>query len=221
MKNEIQLEDFRLAIYALWKNKLLIIFVTLAGVFAGLLFTSINTSGSQYFSATASVYAATYGSYELSQTDIRTMVNYSDVVSSRKVCEYAASLLKDTSITADEIQNSIQMSFSNNSYVMKISAVHQNPEFAIKIANAVAEAFVTEVSNITGNNSIQILDEAKSCYAYQYGSKNKVRMIFAGGAFIGICGIIALKELFSDKARSIAQCVDNEDEILGIIPYMN
>lgn len=221
MKNEIQLEDFRLAIVALWKNKVLIILVTLTGIFGGLLFTSLNTSSLQYYSATASVYAATYGSYELSQTDIKTMVNYSDVVTSRKVCEYAASLLKETSITADEIQNTVNMSFSNNSYVMKISAVHQDPDLVIMIVNAVAEAFVTEVTNITGNNSIQILDEANSVFTYQSNSINKIRLFFAAGSFGFICGLIAIKELLSKKVRSIPQCVEDDTEILGLIPHMD
>lgn len=220
MNNEIQLEDFRLVILALWKKKILIILITFIGVFAGLLVTS-DTSDSQYYGASASVYAATYGSYQMTLTEVRTMVNYSDVVTSRKVCEYAASLLKETSITADEIQNSIQISYSDNSYVMKISAINQNPEFVIKIVNAVAEAFVTEISNITGNDSIQILDEANSCYTYQSNSVNKIRAFFAGSAFAFICGVIALKELFSNRVRSIVQCTEDEDEILGIIPYMD
>lgn len=220
MKDEIQLEDFRLVLLALWKQKIRIILVTLIGLFAGLLFT-INKTGSQVYGATASVYCATYGSEQLSFTEVSKIVNYSDVVSSKKVCEYAASLIAETSISADEIQRIITMNFSDNSYVMKIHATHYNPEIAIKVVNAVAEAFVSEVSNITGNDMIQILDEANSYYAYEDGESNKIRLLFTLGALILACGVITFKELLSNKVRSIAQCIDDEDEILGIIPHMD
>jgi capsular polysaccharide biosynthesis protein len=219
MKVRIDIEDFRLAVMALWKRKILIVLVTLIGLFSGLLFTS-NVSGSQVYSATASVYCATYGSYQLTDTDVRTMVNYSDFISSKKVCEYAASLLNDKSVAADQIQNMIMMSLSDNSYVMRISAASESPRLAMDVANAVAEAFVTEVSNITGNDSIQILDEAY--IVHRENDTLKKLMIFTGAAFLFICAVISLKELFSDKVRSIAQCLEyeSEDKILAIIPYM-
>jgi capsular polysaccharide biosynthesis protein len=219
MNNEIKLEDFKLALFELWRNKILILLVTLAGIFLGLLITSYM-SNSHFYTATTSVYATTYGFYQMTATEVQTMVNYSDVVSSTKVCEYAASLINDSSITADDIQNMIGMKFSDSSYVMKISATYDDPALVIKIVNAVAEAFVTEISNITGSTSIQILDEADSCYVYQSNTVNKIRLLFAGGAFVLICGGIVLKSLFSNKVRSIEQCIENEGELLGIIPCM-
>jgi capsular polysaccharide biosynthesis protein len=218
MAEKIDIEDFKLAIAALWKRKILIVLVTLIGLFSGFL---ITVNDSQVYSATASVFCATYGSYKLSDTDVRTMVNYSDFISSRKVCEYAASLLNDTEVTADQIQTMIIMSLSDNSYVMRISADSESPELAMKVANAVAEAFVTEVSNITGNDSIQILDEADRYIVSRENDTLKKQLLFAGAAFSAICAIIALKELFSNKVRSITQCLNYvfEDEIFGIVPY--
>jgi capsular polysaccharide biosynthesis protein len=220
MSDKIDIEDFKLAITELWKRKILIALVTLTGLFSGMLIT-VNVSDSQVYSATASVFCATYGSYQLSATDVRTMVNYSDFISSRKVCEYAASLMNDTTVTADKIQNMIMMSLSDNSYVMRISAASESPKLAMDVANAVAEAFVTEVSNITGNDSIQILDEADRYIVFRENEILKKLVLFSGTAFFMICAIIVLKELFSNKARSIAQCLEYviEDEILGIVPY--
>lgn len=220
MNYEIQLEDFRLAIVALWKERLLIALITFAGFLVGLLFTSLTTT-SEYYGATASVYSATYGSYQLTQTDVNIMVNYSDVLSSRKVSEYAASLIKDTGITADEIQNIIGISFSDNSYVMEISAVNRNPEVVIKVVNAVAEAFVSEVSRVTGNEAIQILDRANRAFIYRVNDLNRTRLYFAIGAFIISCSIIGLRSLFSNRVQSIAQCTTEGEEILGIIPKID
>lgn len=220
MEDKIDIDDFKLAIAALWKRKTLIALVTLAGFFSGFLITA-NVSDSQVYSATASVFCATYGSYQLSATDVRTMVNYSDFISSRKVCEYAASLLNDTVVTADQLQKMIMISLSDNSYVMHISADSESPKLAMNVANAVAEAFVTEVSNITGNDSIQILDEADRYIVSKGNDTLKKQLLFTGAAFFVICAIIVLKELFSNKVRSITQCLNYVigDEILGIVPY--
>jgi capsular polysaccharide biosynthesis protein len=220
MADKIDIEDFKLAITALWKRKILIVLVTLTGFFSGFLITA-NVSDSQVYSATASVFCATYGSYQLSATDVRTLVNYSDFISSKKVCEYAASLLNDTTVTADQIQKMIMMSLSENSYVMRISAASESPKLAMDVANAVAEAFVTEVSNITGNDSIQILDEADRYIVSKENDVLKKQLLFTGAAFCMICAIIVLKELFSNKVQSITQCLKYviEDEILGIVPY--
>lgn len=217
MADKIDIEDFKLAISALWKRKILIALVTLAGIFSGFL---ITVNSSQVYSATASVFCATYGSYQLSATDVRSMVNYSDFISSKRVCEYAASLLNETVVTADQVQKMIVLSLSDNSYVMHISATSESPKLAMDVANAVAEAFVTEVSNITGNDSIQILDEADKYIVSKGNDILKKRLLITGAAFCVICAIIILKELFSDKVRSITQCLSyvTEDEILGIVP---
>ncbi len=219
MADKIDIEDFRLAIAALWKRKILIVLVTLTGFFSGILIT-ITISGSQVYSATASVFCATSRSYQLSAADVRTMINYSDFISSKKVCEYAASLLNDTSVTADQIQEMIMMSLSDNSYVMRISAASESPKLAMNVANAVAEAFVTEISNITGDDAIQILDEADRYVVSRENDIIKKQLLFTGAAFFAICAIIAFKELFSNKVRSITQCLNYvvEDEILGIVP---
>lgn len=219
MADIIDIEDFRLAIAALWKRKILIVLVTLIGFFSCYLIT-VNVTDSQVYCATASVFCATYGSYQLSATDVRTMVNYSDFISSRKVCEYASSLLNDTAVTADQIQKMIMLSLSDNSYVMRISAASESPKLAMNVANAVAEAFVTEVSNITGNDSIQILDEADRYIVSKENDILKKQLLFTGAAFFMVCAIIVLKELFSNKVRSLPQCLKfvMEDEILGIIP---
>lgn len=215
---DLTFEDIRLAIVDLWRHKMLIIFVTLFGLFAGLMYTSFLSSN-DYYGATASVYSATYGSYEVTQTDLKSLVNYSDVVSSRKVAEYAASLIKETGITATEIQRSISIKVTSNSYVMEITTFSANPEHAIVMANAVAEAFVLEVSRVTGSEAIQILDSATRPFIYQADDLNQLRMLFPAAFMVMIGGYIGLRSLFSNRLKSISQCVTDERELLGILPY--
>lgn len=222
MKREIQFEDFRLALLAVWRNKTLILFVTLAGLFAGLLYTSIKTESSLYM-AGSSVYCASYNissTTKIASYDTSLVINYTDVIKSRKVCEYAASLISEMNLSADDIQNMITLKASTTSYVISIYAYSSNSEVSIKVANAVAEAFVSEMSNITENESVHILDVADTVSQVQNSTTNLLRLIFTGGAFVLALGTIVIKSLLSDKICSITQCVEDEDEILGIVPEM-
>ena len=223
MKREIQFEDFRLALLSVWKSKALIIFITLAGLFTGLLYTSIIAESNLY-KAASSVYCATYNvssTTKIASYDTSLVINYTDVIKSRKVCEYAASLISETNLSADDIQNMITLKASTTSYVIAIYAYSSDSEVSIKVANAVAEAFVSEMANITENESVHILDVADSVSMVQNSTSNLLRMLFTGGAFFMAFGFILLKSLLSDKIFSIVQCVEDEDEILGIVPKMH
>lgn len=215
---EITLEDFKLAFLALLKNKLLIALVTLAGLFAGLFYTSFQTSEYTYES-TASV-CVTYTTYQEQFQGANVMTNYADIIMSDRVCGQAAALLGEPRLTAAQLQRMIRIKTpSANSYVMWITAEDRLPERAIRVANAVAEAFTSQVSNLSGNQSIQVLDSATMATIASDDGLNKIRILAPLCAFVLVCGWIAVRELLSDKVRSIPQCVDDEDEILTLIPY--
>lgn len=222
MRREIQFEDFRLAFIKLWDYKILIFLITLAGMFAGLLYTSNSAYAPAYSAMSSVVYSPNNGlGSSVSNALIKsgTITNYTDLVQSGNVCEYAASLINDRDITGQEIQNMISINISSdNSYVMQISAKSNDSALAVRVANAVAEAFTSEMINVTGNNSIQVLDVANKAEIVKNKDKNVKRLMFTLAAFVIISAIILIRSLLSDKVRSIAQCVENEDEILGIIP---
>ncbi len=217
MIDEIGFEDFRLALVALWRNALLLVLACFLGLFAGLLYTSFTT-GSNYYGATASVYSATYGSYQLTQTEVKALTNYADIIASKKVAEDAAALIKDSVISSDVIKNSISIKTDSSSYIMELTAVSSNPENAIMIVNAVSEAFVAEVSRVTGSDSIQILDEAEKAFIYRSNNTTKIRMLFVIASLLLVAAAIGLHSLFSNKLQSVKQCTDDPEEIIGIIP---
>lgn len=214
---DIRFEDLKLLFRKLWSRKLVILFVTLAGLFAGLAYTEFRTEESLY-GATSSV-CVTYSSYQEQMMGSSVMLNYSELVASKQVCEYAATLLPRSGITAEQIQRMLSIEISSNSYVMKIRAVAPQPQLAIDVANAVAEAFVTQVSSISGNSSLQVLDIASTPNLVTDDSANQIRLIVPAAAFLLACCVIGIRALASNKVRSIPQCVDDEDEILAIIPY--
>ena len=216
----IQFEDVKLAFLAIFKRYKLVAAVTLLGALIGLLVVTVMPVQSVY-STTASVYSATYGSYEEAVDGVSAMVNYSDVVTSTKVCERAAAAIGDTQLTAVDIQRMISSYMNDNSYILYISANSVDPDRAKIVANAVASAFVEEINNITGLNAVQVLDEANDSNLYRYDStsRKKVLAVIVGISFALICAYIALLELFSGKVKSVEQCMEEDpDEIIGIIP---
>lgn len=223
MKDEIQLEDFRLSILALWKKKLLVIAATILTLLIGLLITMGEKVVNTYV-AEATIYSAAYGSYQESETGMVAMISYADIVSSKKVCESAAALIgNDINIDSSTIQGMIGVSQSSDA-IIKVYAISTDSEIVVKVANAVAEAFVRQVTSITGFDSIQVLDNAQKSYINSNGASDLLtkRLLFAAIGLFASSGWIICSELLSNKIHTIVQCVDkDEDEILGIIPYQS
>ena len=133
----------------------------------------------------SSVYGAIYGSYEESTDATSAMLSYADVLTTKKVCERAESILGNANI------------------------------------NAVGEAFVIEMKNILGSDAVQMLDYADKYYIAKNGVKSlwMLRIVFGLVGFAGSCIVLFAMELFSDKLKSVEQCVfDEEDVVLAILP---
>lgn len=219
----IQLEDVKLAVLAIFKRKKLVVAVAVLGALIGVLAATLMPARLVY-SSKASVYSATYGSYQEAMDGVTAMMNYSDVMASSKVCQRAASNLRNINATAKDIQNMISVSTNDNGYIIYVEATSDNPEVSSQVANAVAEAFVVEMSNITGKNAVQLLDEASvsDTYVYYSTSKKKVMGLCVIVSIAIICAYIVLSELFSGKVKCVEQCIEgNMDEVIGIIPTID
>ena len=217
MREEIQLEDFKLAFIEIWKQKIIIGIITIIGALVGLLVYAFTDHTVEYYSK-ATVYGASYGSYENSEAGTTAMIKYSEVGSSKKVCGRAASTINNGIIDGDTIQKMIYVSLNTESNIVTVYAYSTDPAVAVKVADAVAEAFVTEINNIVGSSAIQMLDGAEKYYISRDDNPLKTIVIVMAIAFVGSCLVVAVKELFSSKVKTIAQCTDGTDKIIGILP---
>lgn len=209
-------EDLKQAFLSVLRNKLLIILITGAGFFAGMFYTARQSTGRSY-SATATISVA-FGE-NLGQISGSTIItNYSEIAISKRVCEYAATLLDGEELSSDQIQQMIEISVENNSFMLKISARNDSPLRAILVANAVAESFVTQLSILTGSNTIQVIDAARTADLIDSDRSNSVRLIFTAIAFIAACALVIIIELLLGTLRSVKQCIISEGELLAVIP---
>ena len=148
---------------------------------------------------------------------------YSGVLSSAKVCQRAEALIGDSNITAADIQRMISSKVNSTSTIMTASTYPDNPETSVKVANAVAEAFVIEIQGITGSDAIQILDESQTAYLSSNGYSDLVKRVFTitiAGFVLG-CVFFVGREILTDKIKTVDQCMGAMgDELLGVMPLI-
>ena len=145
------------------------------------------------------------------------MNTYSSLLNSTRVCDKAAAQLNDSSYSSDALKEMVEeekiyikgasTNSKNYQYKIFLVAVDDNPSDAIKIANAMADAFVTE-----------IMDVASDCEETKNINEIIVAIIFSGLTFVFSTFLIFVKEFFSEKVYLVSQCEQDEDLILGLIP---
>lgn len=229
-KKEIEIDVGR-CFRALWKKKLFILTLTILFTVVGFAITLEERQN--LYSSTATVYSVSSGSYTESKTGISAMNDYIEVATSHKVCQRAAYMLGHKGIDADTVMKSISVRESesssgsssqymqNDSAIIIISAKTNDANISMEMADAVAEAFVMEMENILGMDSVQILDEA---YDYEVASNGsherwKIRIVFTALGLILSCCVIVFFEIFDVYIRTIREgSIRGELPVIGVIP---
>lgn len=222
------LENIKTAFYRLWKLKLVVIIMTLIGFLVFFVFIGVVGVHTTY-SSTATIFSAVYGSYQDSADGVTVMNKYASLLGTSRVCSRAAASLNNVDISAETLRGLISSgniylvgaSNDSKSYGYKLTLVVRlnSAENIQDITNAVAKAFADEINDLLGVSTLQVLDEATS---YSVSKSINVKLYFALfglASFVGTAGIIFLKEFFSPKVYSVAQCEHDERQILGLIPY--
>ena len=213
---EITPEDIKAVIYALFMNKLLILLFTAAGLCAGLLYAA-NNPAERTYTATSAV-SVTYFVSQPQLSGSVVLSNYAEMINGDAVTERAAELLAGEGVTARDVRRWAYVSSDSNAYVLKVTARHASPRLAILTANAVADSFSEQISVVTGNDSIQILDYAKSAELSAGGGRSLVMFIAPAAAFVLACGLVAVMEIAGGRLRTVGQCVAGDGELLAVFP---
>lgn len=222
--------DFSRCLKALWIHISWIIASVVSFFIIGILVAVFYLDTENVYDAKSSVYSITYGSYADSANGIQAIKTYSDIVKSLRVAERAALLLGDDSLDKFTIYEMIEVEepepnslgyVTDDSSIIQIHASATDKEDAIRVANAVANAYVMEVTSITNSDSVQVLDEAYTCEITYNALKQQliyIGLFTAIGLILG-CAIIVLCEIFSIKITSLQQgSLYNQLDIIGVIP---
>ena len=222
------LENIKVAFYRLWKMKIVVLLMTLIGLQAFRVYVGLAGVKTSYF-ATASIYSAVYGSYEDSMGGVTVMNQYASMLGSTRVCDRAAGSLQEYGITSNELRSMVAngnislsgASTDSKTYGTKLTLVVNvgTSEYVVDITNAMAKAFADEINDLLGVSTLQVMDEAVEYTAHHSINLTLYFILFGAVAFVGTAGIIFIKEFFSSKVYSVAQCEQDERLILGMIPY--
>lgn len=222
--------DFVRCFKSLLNNVKWIISTTVAFAVIGVLVAVLYLDTENVYDAKSSVYSIAYGSYAESAEGINAIQAYSEIVKSLRVAERAALLLGDDSLDKFTIYDMIEEEkpqLDANGYpeedssIINIHAYSTNKEDAIRVANAVANAYVMEVTSITMSDSVQVLDEAYTCEIEYNALKQQIIyiLVFALIGLVLSCGIIVCLDIFSTKILSLKQgSLYGELDIIGVIP---
>ena len=222
------LENIKTALHRLWKFKLVVVLMTLVGLLASLVYISIVGISVNYRSS-ATIYSMVYGSYEDSTDGVKVMNTYAPLLGSSNVCERAAVSLQNEGITGSMLKSMVAggriylsgVSSDSRSYGYRLTlvTVSDKPEYVEEISYAMSIAFAEEINDLLGSKTVQVVDGANGVSAIKSMSAGLCIAIFGAVAFILTCMVIFLKEFFSAKVYSVAQCESQKELVLGMIPY--
>lgn len=222
------IENAVVALREVWKKKLLIILVTIAGFLMSIIFISIKGNSTNYYSS-ATLFSAVYGSYSDTTTGVAAMNRYTDLIRSSRVCNRAAQNLVGYNITSADLQRmtangSIRVTGANTNsmsygYKLTISVHSESKEQILAITNAMASAFASELNDLLGTQTIQVMDEATGYASYSTLNVVLYILLFTGAGFAGTSGLIFVLAFFSPWVRTVAQCEQDRDLVLGMLPY--
>ncbi|MCL2426023.1 MAG: hypothetical protein FWD05_06770 [Oscillospiraceae bacterium] len=217
---EFTFEDIKMLIHAIYKSKLLIFLITLAGLCAGLFFHARNPVTYTYnaTSTVSVVFDIGMTPGQLAGTGV--LSGFAEIITSYRVAEYGAHLLSDESITASELINMINVNERAGAPILRIVATNESPRLAILAANAAAESFVSQVAFITGTQSIEMLDPAREANLTLSVAGRNIAIMAPIVAFFMSIALVIFIELYTGKIRSVKQCAADMGEIIAVIPKL-
>jgi capsular polysaccharide biosynthesis protein len=223
MLEEMRLQDYiRIILSKLWKNKFIISAFTLLFLLVGMLYATLQTIENVYYAQTT-IYMASGITTQDTTVSSALLSGYSDIITSRKVCERAEAIVGNSEITADDIKKMISITSNKTSTILTITAYSDSGTDAVEVANALADAFVMEAQSMTNSTSIQVLDKALTSHIYNDGFQGMLYdIILFGLVGLALCVVVVvLNVLFTNRLTSVEQLADaDEDDVIGIIPYV-
>jgi len=155
-------------------------------------------------------------------------VQYAEFAHSLAVAGKAAESLGEEGLTADAIYGMTRVEYDkstpyvNSSAVIEIFAESRDPATAMRVANAVAKAFVNEVSSIARQDvAVELLDVATT-YAQSYDAVRTLvlyTLLAVAGAFALACFGFALADILSLRLDTVQDgLLYGKLELIGVIP---
>ena len=185
---------------------------------------TFNDSVDNMYSASTSLYSPINTDYVEASSVKQAISNYTSLIKSQKVAERAISVMGSTELSYRDVLNMTSYVVSSSDSGVTITVFSTDPNEAVSVVNAVANAYMEEIRDMTGMDAVQVLSSAMKASLADNGMVSlwKKRVVFFFAGFVGMALIIFIKELFSDKIRAAEQCLIKDDDIIiGTLPNVN
>ena len=127
---------------------------------------------------------------------------YSALVTSESVINQVISNLKIDKTVAD-LENNIKVTAQDDTEIIQIAVVDQDPEMARKIANEVANVFINKIAKEYYNmDNVYVVDEAKTPEVPYNINHIKDLIIFAGIGFVIACVYVIVAYMLDTTVKS-------------------
>lgn len=162
--------DFKELFSIFWSKKVQIILIILIFAVLGAIYT-MTLVKPKYTSSTTLVLVQvesnkgnTITTESITTTDItlnsKLVSTYSELIKSKNVLRQVMSNL-NLDLNEEEIKKNIKVKSVSDTALIEISVTDENPEYAEKLANEIANVFVQKVSEIYNINNVYIVDKAE------------------------------------------------------------
>lgn len=143
---------------------------------------------------------------------------YTEIIKSRKVLDPVIKNLK-LDYSYEELKKNVTVTSVTNTEIIMISVGDSNTELATKIANEIADVFITEVQKIYKLNNVSIVDKAVDSIKPYNVNYIKDNLIYIAIGIVLSCGIVFIKFYF-DTTIKTSEEIENKLglTVMGIVP---
>lgn len=190
--------------------------------------------GKDKYTSVSTVYASADGSYTDASNAVTVMNAYLDVATSYKVSQRAALILGRSDIDAYDVRKALTAASSarnskssstnfmtNSATIISLYATTYDPDLSREMADAAAESYIIEMSNILKSDAVKSLDSAE-LGKLSYNAKIeawKKRITFMLIGFALACLIVVSCEVFDRKVRTVREAtIRGQLPVIGVIP---
>lgn len=146
------------------------------------------------------------------------LTQYSGIFYSRLVASDAAKALSRYNISSEQLSAVVSINNTENTSILTVTAITSDPELSVDAANAMGNAFTSQIYNITKNDYVGVLDEAQASFPIPNKGVSRTVICALIGALIAL-SIIYVIEYFDTTIRSAEDIEEGlKLRVIGIIP---
>lgn len=204
--------DVKELLKTIWNRKLIIIIVALIFAIIAAIY-SFKIQKPKY-QANTTVVLTKAGNTEnsadaVTSTDITMnqdlVATYSKIIKSNSVLGQVISNLQIDGLTEDELRQNVTVEAIEDTEVISISVISEDPEMAADIANEIGKVFSEKIVDMYKINNVYTLDVAETPQnPYNINPKKYILIAFVIGIILP-CGIIVLITLFDNTVKSSSE----------------